>query len=150
MSGVPGAGGPPPKRSSERRRKNKPAIPLIKASAGKEGTFPEPEEHWDPLVRDTYLSAQESGQRQFYEPTEVNLLRYGCEAMHRSLHGAGTRSGVGMSPMMVREVVNIFSLLLFTEADRRRLRIELERGPTEVAGIDATLRRWGVIKGGAG
>jgi hypothetical protein len=36
------------------------------------------------------------------------------------------------------------------EIDRRRVRLELERKPHEVAGIDATLRRWGVIKGGAG
>jgi hypothetical protein len=135
MPGVPGSGGPPPKRSGERRRRNKPAIPLIQAPASDgEATFPPPAEHWDSLVVDAYISAQKSGQRRFYEPTDVTLLRYGCEAMHRSLHGAGTRSGTGMSPMMVREVVNIFGLLLFSEADRRRLRIELERQPGDEYG----------------
>ena len=98
-------------------------------SAGRRS--PPPAAHWDPLVVDAYTSAQVSGQRAFYEPTDVTLLRYGCEAMHRSLHGAGTRSGTGLSPMLVREVVNIFGLLMFSEADRRRLRIELARGEKE-------------------
>lgn len=35
-----------------------------------------------------------------------------------------------------------------TEGDRRRLRLQLERRPTEVADVDATLRRWGVVRGG--
>ncbi len=83
------------------------------AASDEEVIFPPPAEHWDDLVVDAYVSAQKSGQRQFYEPSDVVVLRYGCEAMHRSLHGAGTRSGTGMSPMLVREVVNIFGLLLF-------------------------------------
>ena len=145
MAGKLGSGGPIPKRSAERVGGHAPAIAVLHAAAGEPVEWPEPAAHWGELARFAWEAAQRSGQSRFYEQTDIALLRFGCEAMDRCLQGAGTRRiASSMSPQMVSAVAGIFSDLLFTEADRRRLRIELEResGPSDAA-LDFR-RRWGV------
>lgn len=122
MSGVPGAGGPVPKRSDQRRRRNAPEIPIDKAPAAPAAPidFPAPSAHWDGLARDWYLSLAKSGQAVFYQPSDWQYARIVAEGLHKMLTGKFTA-------VAFQAVMSSMTVLLVTEGDRRRLRIELER-----------------------
>lgn len=147
--------GPLPKRSEERRRRNKPStVPMDGAVADIEPTkvpgtpgveWPQPDPAWHPIVADLYRSLQRSGQARFYEPSDVAYIILTAECTNRLLSGAGTRSGTaGLSGQTLSAVDSMWSKCLVTEADRRRLRIELEKGVPEEApsvGIMAEYRK---------
>ncbi|WP_190019875.1 phage terminase small subunit [Streptomyces hiroshimensis] len=120
-----GARGPVPKRSTERRRRNKDGAELVRATAGPGLVeWPEPDPEWHTIARDWYLSLPDSGQAQFYEPSDVATARYVAEAMSRNL-AAGQR----FSAQLFAAVSSAMTELLTTEGARRRVRIELERAP---------------------
>ena len=121
--------GPVPKRSEERRRRNKPTGPdLAKVSAASSSTkWPDPNPDWHELAVDTYLSLRDSGMAQFYEPSDVAVARYTCEAMSRNLKAEG-RLGAQLFSSVLSALTNLGA----TEGDRRRLRIELDRTEPEV------------------
>jgi hypothetical protein len=142
MPGVPGSGGPVPKRSDQRRRRNKLAVPIASAPGAPEVARPEADAEWHPIARDWYDSLARSGQSAFYEPSDWATARYVAEAMSRSLVAAK------MSGQLFAAVMSASTVLLATEGDRRRLRIELERAaaksdsPDEVVTeLDAYRRR---------
>lgn len=123
MAGVPGKGGPPPKRESQRRRVNKPAVPVTKAPAGPV-VIPElTGEHTD-LGRRFYESLKLSGQSAFYEASDW------CAA--EIVVGAIDAWATKPSAVMLQTIQSGMSLLLATEGDRRRVRLELEREPQDV------------------
>jgi len=113
-----------PKRSEERRRRNKvevdsaPGFPIL--------AWPMPDPEWHPIARNWFASLGISGQAVWFQPSDLGTARYVAEAMSRSL--AGER----MSAQLFAGVLSGMSLLLATEADRRRMRIELERGGGDV------------------
>lgn len=123
-----GTHGPIPKRSEERRRRNKDDGPgLVQAPSGPPPdlpTLPEPDELWHPIARDWYLSLRESGQAQFYEPSDWAMARYAAELMSRGLASDRPPNG-----QFVSALDSVMARLLTTEGDRRRARIELERKP---------------------
>lgn len=123
-----GAHGPIPKRSEERRRRNKDDGPdLVQAPSGPPAEvpdLPEPDERWHPIARDWYLSLRESGQAQFYEPSDWAVARYAAELMSRGLSSDRPPNG-----QYVSALDSVMARLLTTEGDRRRARIELERKP---------------------
>jgi hypothetical protein len=129
-----GARGPVPKRSNERRRRNKEskvetATPLLAQVDG-----PPAEERWHPIARDWYESLMTSGQAQFYEPSDWQAARYVADAMSRNLRQKK------FSSVLFASVFSAMSDLLTTEAARRRVRMEIERGsgePAEPAGVTA-------------
>lgn len=82
--------------------------------------WPEADEHWHPIARMLWDAAQESGQRDYYQQTDVALMFSLCEDLSRYKSG-GKRSG-----QMLQTIYSALGSLLVTEGDRRRLRIELE------------------------
>ncbi|WP_246888002.1 phage terminase small subunit [Streptomyces sp. GESEQ-13] len=123
---VMGAHGPIPKRSEERRRRNKDDGPeVLQAPSGAPAELPdlpEPDPNWHPIATDWYVSLQQSGQAQFYEPSDWAVARYAAELMSRGLSSDRAPNG-----QYVAALNSVMTSLLTTEGDRRRARIELER-----------------------
>lgn len=113
--------GPPPKRSEERRRRNKVAQPDRVIVAG-EVLVPDPDPDWHPIAADWYSSLAQSGQSEFYEPSDWAAARMVAEAMSRNL-GQGLR----FSGQLFSQVWSAMGDLLTTEGARRRFRVEVER-----------------------
>lgn len=116
--------GPVPKRSSERRRRNKSNdVDLV----GYDGPVEQPptSEHWHQIAADWYSSLAESGQAQFYEPSDWQTARYVAEAMTRNLEASR------FSAQMFAAVNSAMTDLLTTEGSRRRARLEIDRGSAE-------------------
>jgi hypothetical protein len=87
--------------------------------------LPEPDPLWHPIATDWYLSLRESGQAQFYEPSDWAMARYAAELMSRGLSSDRPPNG-----QYVAALNSVMTSLLTTEGDRRRARMELERKPT--------------------
>lgn len=134
-----GTRGPVPKHSSERRRQNKPEGGEITVVRARLGTVEQPpaSPDWHPIARDWYESLAESGQAQFYEPSDWQTARYIAEAMTRNLE-AGR-----FSAQLFAAVLSGMTELLTTEGARRRARLEIERacagdgGNRQPAGVTA-------------
>lgn len=157
-----GTRGPVPKRSSERRRRNKTnevekvkvepkAKPAKKKAPPKTTTptnqfvdaegkvlKPAAKKTWSPIARDWYESLAESGQAEFYEPSDWAAAQLVAEAMSKMLrHGKRP-----LSSQMFAAVWAAMTDLLTTEGARRRARIEIERQgaddekPAEVTALD--------------
>lgn len=124
--------GPVPKRSDQRRRRNKAEGGISTALGASSVAVPEPEPDWHPLARDWFVSLSQSGQSQFYEPSDWQTARIAATAMSRELFRDSIRS------TMLAEFMSIAESLLTTEGDRRRVRLELERDsgePVEDPGV---------------
>lgn len=120
-----GARGPVPKRSDQRRRRNKDGVITKGVSTGVV-EWPEPSDLWHPVAVAWYQSLEESGQSDYYEPSDVWTARYVAEAMSRNLqHGR-------FSAQLFAAVMSAMTELLTTEGARRRARMELQRDPAEV------------------
>jgi hypothetical protein len=87
------------------------------------GRVPQPpaEADWEPLARDWYLALAESGQAQFYEPSDWQTARILAGVLSRNL--ASDR----MSAALLDSFLAGSARLLVTEADRRRMRLEIDR-----------------------
>jgi len=121
--------GPVPKRTDQRRRRNK-TDPITKVTSRPTSQPREPDENWHPVAIQTFNSFSESGQSQFYEPSDWAMLHYGCELMSRGLLADR------INGQLVTAVLSIFTDLLATEGSRRRARVELEReAPAEPASV---------------
>lgn len=120
--------GPVGKRSDQRRRRNKPEGPqLVVAPAAPAVTVPEPSEAWHPLMVDWYRSLMSSGQSAFYEPSDWEMARLAAHVMSQELN-----SGEAVKAATLKEFQAIANNLMTTEGARRKLRVELQRGPQVV------------------
>lgn len=183
--------GPAPKRSDERRRRNKPEgmdEAAVKAPAGAEPLWLDPpgdpddpgdSKRWHYAAEEWYLSLQEGGMVAFYEPSDAMTAYILAEELSRLLKP----QFVGMQDVWNREaqqmehkpawirrhisgsdlsaVLKGMTNLGATEADRRRMRIELQRadddeqtqtpGEAEVARTQAELSApLTLVQGGKG
>lgn len=114
--------GPIPKRSDERIRRNKPEIPIDKVSAI--GVVPIPEldlPDCHPLTRQMYQSLLDSAQSRYFEPSDWAFALFTMRFVDGLLQSARP------SALMLGQVNTMLSSLLMTEADRRRMRLEVER-----------------------
>jgi hypothetical protein len=137
MSGVPGAGGPIPKRSDQRRRRNKPEVEIDTAPSAPVSAAPEPAAGWHPIARDWYVSLGRSGQSAFYQPSDWATAFLIAESMSRDLkpqfvgtdaEGAPIIMAIPLKGASLASYLKAMTVLLATEGDRRRARLELERG----------------------
>lgn len=129
--------GPPPKRSDQRRRRNKDAtgLTLVTASATSSRVKPpRVSPHWHPLMKDWFRSLKESGQVQFYEPSDWQTARLLAEVMSQELN-----SGEGVKASMLAEFNRGAAALMTTEGERRRLRVELQGSGETVQKPDAVV-----------
>lgn len=90
---------------------------------------------WHPIARDWFTSLAESGQSQFMEPSDWAAARFAAEVMTKNL--ASSR----FSAQLFAAVWTAMNDLLTTEASRRKVRMEIERGggqdePADVAKLD--------------
>lgn len=152
MPGVPGSGGPVPKRSTQRRRRNKPEVEIDKAPSAPTSAGPEPLDSWHPIARDWYVSLGLSGQSVFYQPSDWATAYLIAESISRDLKpqvvGVHPETGepimavIPLKGASLASYLKAMTVLLATEGDRRRARLELERGarredPDELASVTA-------------
>ncbi len=132
--------GPVPKRSDQRRRRNKTTSDTDKAAGAKTVKVPAADRSWHPIAKSLWASLATSGQAEFYEPSDwafafslMDDLSYIKKAQERDERRPA---------QMLQTVYTAFERLLVTEGDRRRVRLELERGgepdvdPAKVAIMD--------------
>ncbi|MBV9292643.1 MAG: hypothetical protein JO222_09350 [Frankiales bacterium] len=156
-----GARGPVPKRTDQRRRRNKPAdgSTVTKAAAGRRAPAPPVDRNWHPAARRWYLSLKRSGQAEYYEPSDWTTAWLVAETMSRELQpqpmvvGSGDAARIEMVKLPPKGAslaawFKAMGSLMVTEGDRRRLRLELERGkdaatedPQQGAAV-ASMARW--------
>ena len=143
-----GERGPVPKRSEQRIRRNKDYPEITKAEAG--GHFPapfEPDAAWHPIALEFWESLQHSGQARFYEQSDWVAAYILCEQLTRELKPQfigfaktyeKTEEGetsietpltmkVPLKGANLSAIRTWMASLMVTEADRRRLSIELSK-----------------------
>lgn len=140
MPGIPGSGGPPPKRSDQRRRRNKPDVPVDKAPAAAVVEVPPADERWHSAARGWYESLARSGQSAFYEPSDWATAYLIAESMSRDLkpqfvgvdgEGEPIVKAIPMRGASLAAYLKAMTALMVTEGDRRRARLELQRGQVD-------------------
>lgn len=139
-----GARGPVPKRSAERRRRNKESQPENVRPLTEKVDAPAADPGWHVIARDWYESLRESGQAQFYEPSDWQAARFVAEAMTRLL--GQTR---GFNANLMAALWSAMADLLTTEGARRRARLEIDRSdkPPVPAGVTALAEYRGRLGG---
>lgn len=137
-------GGPPPKRDAERRRRNKRAIATTTVDVAtlvkQEVQVPVPSDKWHPAAVQWYTSLARSGQVVFYEPSDWALAYVTAENLSRELNPKMQQVGLDehdrpryelvsypMAGSAMAAFLKANASLMVSEAERRRLSIELER-----------------------
>lgn len=148
MPGVPGRGNAPPKRDSQRRRRNAPAGgPAQHAPGAVQVPVPKANVKWHPVAKRWFESLGRSGQAVFYEPSDWAVAELVAESMSRDLRPQVV--GVAEDGKVLKELLPLkgaslaaylkaFTQLLVTEGERRRARLELERGGGEEPSADVS------------
>jgi hypothetical protein len=123
-----GMRGPTPKHSSEvLGHRTKAEMAARTATVGRGAarvTIPKAPATWHPIAAQWYASLAQSGQAQWYEPSDWATALFVGEAMDNALCRQ-------MVPAMVSALLKACSDLLATESSRRRLAIELRRGDVD-------------------
>lgn len=137
-----GTRGPIGKRSETRIRRNKATDGGITTAPGAQNVvMPEPNDEWVDWVWEWYVSLAESGQAIYYEPSDwmvaytmavwLNDLQRDHYLGMRTLERGVQEAFFGTKPMTSGDITAFLkgcAVLGATEGDRRRLRIELQRG----------------------
>lgn len=136
--------GPIPKRSDQRRRRN--ASSQVDSVA-----VPGPVDVPDlaltdvhPIAADMYRSLTKSGQSRYFEPSDWQRARLMCEMVSRLLN-AGK-----LSSMLYTAIQQDMNSLLFTEGERRKVRMEIERGAADTSAQDARVSQMAAYRRAAG
>jgi hypothetical protein len=145
---MPATRGPVPKRTEVRRRTNAPedGLDVTRLAGATDIEIPAPDEEWHPIAYDWYCSLEESGQATLYEPSDWMVAYLLAEQVSRLLNPrfVGMRQKfnhdvdametvpeireVPMSGSDLSGLLKGMSNLMVTEADRRRMRVELTHG----------------------
>ncbi|KGN39241.1 hypothetical protein N803_01750 [Knoellia subterranea KCTC 19937] len=99
--------------------------PITKVSTGSV-VVPDPNPDWGAMATMLWSSATDSGVSTFYGSTDWATLYLLCDTVQHWTEQGGRRS-----PELLRVVMQGLGSLLFTEGDRRRLRVELEQPDAE-------------------
>lgn len=158
-----GTRGPIPKRSDQRRRRNAAGTP-DQAAGADDVVMPEPDESWHPVARMWYVSLGQSGQSEFYEPSDWAYAFLIAESISRDLEeqvvgvvqqgpnaGEIVKSVIPLKGASLSAYAKAFSVLLVSEGDRRRALMELQRGGKENPNADraeATVTQLHALLGG--
>ena len=116
-----GARGPVPKRSSARRRRNKDSEPEHVEPLAVRVKAPAASSSWHPIAKAWYASLSKSGQARFFEPSDWQAARLVAETMTKNLAAAEP------SATLFSAIWRAMGDLMTTEAQRRRLRMEIDR-----------------------
>lgn len=129
-----GTRGPVPKRSDRRVRRNKDGGEVERLAVDGGPVVAPPlgfETH--EIAVSWYESLAESGQARYYEPSDWEYARYVANLMGRLLNSARPSS------QMVAALNSAMNDLLTTEASRRRVRLEIDRGKPADDGENAAV-----------
>lgn len=129
--------GPVPNRSDDlarpRERKGGGAQAVTKGVA-RPVTIPDADPTWHPIARMLWDSLLESGQQDFYQSSDWAFAYSLCEDLSMYKKPLVTKDGSEYhkrSGQMLQTIYTAMDRLLVTEADRRRVRIELDAPPPE-------------------
>ena len=107
--------------------------------------IPAPNDNWHPIALDWYSSLVVSGQSEFYEQSDWMTAKLIAESMSRDLgsqvvgvteKGEILRDTIPLKGASLSAYLRAFAVLGVTEGDRRRMMIELDRGPKVDADAD--------------
>lgn len=136
--------GPIPKRSDQRRRRNASSQVDSVAVAGPVDVPKLALTDVHPIAADMYRSLTESGQSRYFEPSDWQRARLMCEMVSRLLN-AGK-----LSSMLYTAIQQDMNSLLFTEGERRKVRMEIERGAADTSEQDARVSQMAAYRRAAG
>jgi hypothetical protein len=94
----------------------------------------EPDPEWHPTALMLWEAGLNSGGAEFYENSDMAVLHFTCDAASHWLEQGGRRS-----PELMRVILQSLGSLLFTEGDRRKVRIELEKPNASDTNFEAAL-----------
>ncbi len=118
--------GPIPKRVAERAghrsREERESVTVVEIRDGVK--IPAADTGWHRIAHNLYAAAIQSGQSKWYEPTDWQMLHLICDELTEHLNGK-------RSAMKLQVLNQMLSNLLMTEADRRRVNMEVERHQTK-------------------
>ncbi|HEX4018191.1 MAG TPA: hypothetical protein VHX15_15760 [Frankiaceae bacterium] len=106
-------------------------MPVSVGTASRKVKAPAADRNWHAIAKGMYWSLAKSGQSEFFEPSDWQLARLAAEATTRMLEAER------FSAVLLAAVDSMWSKLLMTEADRRRMRIELARPKEDTAATSA-------------
>lgn len=129
-----GTRGPVPKRDDERKRTNERELETTRATGAADVKQPRGDGDWHPIVKKLWKAMGESGQTQFYEPSDWAMAYSLMEDMSQY------KRDQRRSPGMLQVILSGLSNLLVTEGDRRRVQIELSRPGAANAAEDKTIK----------
>lgn len=132
-----GARGPIGKRSDQRVRRNKTGEDGIATDTIEMPGLVEPPKldlgfRPHPLVQRLWDSLPDSGQSQYWEPSDWAYAEVAMYALDELL----TKSPKGISAMKLSAVDGMLKSLLLTEGERRRVKIEVQRTQAEAQVFD--------------
>lgn len=119
---MPATRGPVPKRDEDRLRNNAPDVPITKVAMSGKVKVPPCPPRVHQIARDWYGSLKESGQSKYFEPSDWAAALLVCREMSRHLENQRPSSE------WFKAIWAAMNDLLSTEAHRRRVRMEVERG----------------------
>jgi hypothetical protein len=128
--------GPVPNRESDlarpRERKGKDQVPVTKGLS-RPVRIPQADQEWHPIARMLWDALKKSGQADFYEQSDWAYAYSLCDDL--SMYKKSGRRSSQMAQVIYSAMTN----LLVTEADRRRVRIELHEpeADEDVASVTA-------------
>lgn len=123
--------GPVPKHSSERvgHARGKAEDIAITRGEAREVKWPAADRAWSKRAKELYRSAKDSGQADFYQQSDVAQLRFLLDQV------TYYEAQPARSAMMLQVIMATLNSLLFTEGERRRVRVELDKADTSA--VDA-------------
>ena len=129
-----GTRGPVPKRDDDRKRTNERPMETTRAAGAAEVKQPRGDGDWHPIVKRLWKAMNESGQAQFYEPSDWAVAYSVMDDL------SNYKRQDRRSPAMLQVIMSSLSNLLVTEGDRRRVQIELQRPGTMTAAENKTIK----------
>jgi hypothetical protein len=119
--------GPAPKRSDEKlghaREAQSAQSPIDKIEHSNELRTPDPDTKWSEIAKYAYRAFVESPLNRFYTETDLAFGWMAADAIHQA-YTAGSAMKIAAAESMMRAA-------LFTESDRRRVRVEVTRKEPE-------------------
>lgn len=122
--------GPIPKRSDQRAGHRTKAELARKVSRSQAVAQPAPDPDWHPYATDFYVALRESGQADYYEPSDWELARFLAQMMTHVLYSSRPSSE------MFKAILSGMQDLGVTEAARRRMRVEVDRSDPDADKVD--------------
>jgi hypothetical protein len=139
-----GERGPAGKRPEEKRRRNKDGGVQTEGKATANVKAPPAKKDWHAIAKAWYKSLKDSGQSEFYEPSDWAMAQIVAESISRDLEpqvvavpestGVPVFETVPMKGASLSAYLKAMAALMVSEGDRRRAGIALERAGANAGG----------------